>query len=162
MRIDLQNRRLGTPQPFQTQARPSGAAGAFTLVEVVVSVALISVLVSGMLGAYVQSAVRADWAACSLSAEMMAISGMEQCRAAKYDPRGAPPTDNLVSTNFNSRFAILDTGSSSTITYGTNFTSVSTVDTNALVKMLRVDCVWAYPRRGLFTNTVVTYRGPNQ
>jgi type II secretory pathway pseudopilin PulG len=162
MHIDLQKRRLGTTQPVERQGRAIVSAGAFTLVEVVVSVALISVLVSGMLGAYVQSAVRADWAACSLSAEMMAISGMEQCRAAKYDPRGAPPTDNLMSTNFISRFAILDTGSSSTVTYGTNFTSVSTVDTNSMVKMLRVDCVWSYPRRGLFTNTVVTYRGPNQ
>ncbi|HVV00511.1 MAG TPA: hypothetical protein VHH88_04060 [Verrucomicrobiae bacterium] len=142
--------------------RRLGPRSAFTLAEVVISIAIVTLLVSGMLAAYVQSALRTDWSACSLSAEMMALSGLEQCRAAKYDPRGSPPVDQLVSSNFPARIAVLDTGSSSNVTYGTNFTYISVVDSNNLIKMARVDCVWFCPRRGLFTNSVVTYRGPNQ
>ncbi len=119
--------------------------------------------VGGMLAVYVQAAVRSDWSAHFYSAQMMALSGVEQCRGAKYDPRGSPATDELVSSNFPSRVDVLDVGGSSSIlAYGTNTTTISTVSTHSLLTMIQVDCVWAYPRRGLFTNTVVTYRAPNQ
>ena len=138
-------------------------SSAFTLIEVVVSMLILGLSVSGMLAVYVRSAVQSDWSAESLSAQMMAMSGMEQCRAAKYDPRGAPPTDDLVSTNFPSRVDVLDVGGNSAIlVYGTNTTTITTVSSNAMTKMIRVDCVWSFPRRGLFTNSVMTYRGPDQ
>jgi Tfp pilus assembly protein PilV len=139
------------------------ARSAFSLVEVVVSVFIIGLGLSGILSVYVQSAFRSDWSAQSFSAQMMAMSGLEQCRAAKFDPRGSPSTDQLVSSNFPPRVDILDIGgSSSIVTYGTNTTTISTISTNPLVKMVRVDCVWSYPRRGRFTNSVMTYRAPNQ
>jgi Tfp pilus assembly protein PilV len=145
------------------QVRPSRKRSAFTLVEVVVSLMVLGLSVGGILAVYVQCAVRSDWSAQALSAQMMALSGMEQCRAAKYDPRGSPATDELVNTNFPSRVDVLDVGGSSSIlAYGTNTTTISTVSTNSLVKLVRVDCVWSFPSRGLFTNSVVTYRAPNQ
>ena len=63
-------------------------SAAFTLAEVVVSMLLISMGLAGILSVSLQSAFRSDWSAQSLSAQMMAISGMEQCRAAKFDPQG--------------------------------------------------------------------------
>jgi len=136
---------------------------AFTLAEVVVSLLILGLSIGGMLAVYVQCAIRSDWSAHSYSAQVMALSGVEQCRGAKYDPRGSPPTDELVSSNFPSRVDVLDVGGNSTIlAYGTNSTTITTVSTNSLLKMIQVDCVWSYPRRGLFTNRLVTFRGPNQ
>src|SRR3954463_15891619 len=87
---------------------------AFTLVEVVVSVFFITLGLAGILSVSLQSAVRANWSAQSLSAQMMALSGLERCRAAKFDPRGSPATDNLVASNFPPTVDILDVGSSRT------------------------------------------------
>jgi Tfp pilus assembly protein PilV len=136
---------------------------AFTLAEVLVSILIVGLSLSAMLSLYVQSAIRSDWSATNLSAQMMALSGLERCRAAKYDPRGGTPIDDLVSSNFPSYFDVLDVGTSSgVLTYGTNIITIRTASTNPLVKLVRVDCTWSYPRRGLYTNSVFTYRAPNQ
>ena len=135
---------------------------AFTIAEVVVAIFLISLGLTGILSLYVQAAFRSDWSAQSLSAQMMAVSGLEQCRAAKFDPRGSS-VDQLVSSNFPPRVDILDVGTTASIlTYGTNTTTIRTISNDPLIKMIRVDCTWYYPRRGLFTNSVFTYRAPNQ
>src|SRR4051812_36024374 len=100
----------------------------FTLVEIVVSLLILGLSVGGMLAVYVQAAVRSDWSAHAYSAQLMAVSGVEQCRGAKYDPRGSPPTDELVSSNFPSRVDILDVGGSTNVlAYGTNTTTISIV-----------------------------------
>jgi prepilin-type N-terminal cleavage/methylation domain-containing protein len=139
------------------------ACQAFTLLEVMISMLIVGLSLGGILSLYIQSALRSEWSAHSLSAQMMALTGLEQCRAAKYDPRGSPATDDLVSSNFPPKVDILDVGTSSgVVTYGTNTTRILTVSTNPLFKMVRVDCTWTLPRRGLFTNTVFTYRAPNQ
>jgi prepilin-type N-terminal cleavage/methylation domain-containing protein len=140
-----------------------GAKRAFTLVEVVISLAILGFSLGGILALYLRSAQRADWSGYSVSAQMMALSGLEQCRAAKYDPRGSPPTDALVSSNFPSRVDILDPGPvSGKTSYGTNNTTILIISTNPPLKMVRVDCTWPYPGRGVFTNTVFTYRAANQ
>jgi prepilin-type N-terminal cleavage/methylation domain-containing protein len=140
-----------------------GVNSAFTLMEVVVSLVILGISLSGILTLYLRSAQRADWSAYSVSAQMMALGGLEQCRAAKYDPHGSPPTDTLVSTNFPSRVDILDPGSVNGITsYGTNTTTIRTISTNPPLKLVRVDCTWTYPGRGVFTNSVFTYRAANQ
>jgi len=136
---------------------------AFTLIEVVISMLIVLISLGGIISVYTQAAVSSDWSAHSLSAQMMALYGLEQCRGAKYDPRGSPPTDELVSTNFPTSVDILDLGTSSGLkAYGTNTTTITTVSTNPAVKLIRVDCVWSYPRKGIFTNSVFTYRAPNQ
>jgi prepilin-type N-terminal cleavage/methylation domain-containing protein len=140
-----------------------GANSAFTLLEVVISLAILGISLGGILTLYVRSAQRADWSGYSVSAQMMALSGLEQCRAAKYDPHGSPPTDMLVSTNFLSRVDVLDPGTANAITsYGTNTTTILTISTNPALKLVRVNCTWTYPGRGVFTNSVLTYRAANQ
>ena len=140
-----------------------GANSAFTLLEVVISLAILGISLSAILTLYVRSAQRADWSGYSVSAQMMALSGLEQCRAAKYDPHGSPPTDALVSTNFPFQVDVLDPGTANAITsYGTNTTTISTISTNPALKLVRVNCTWTYPGRGVFTNSVLTYRAANQ
>jgi type II secretory pathway pseudopilin PulG len=139
------------------------ANSAFTILEVVFSLAILGISLGGILTLYVRSAQRADWSGYSVSAQMMALSGLEQCRAAKYDPHGSPPTDALVMTNFPLRVDILDPGAVNCITsYGTNTTTILTISTNPPLKLVRVDCTWTYPGRGVFTNSVFTYRAANQ
>ena len=136
---------------------------AFTLMEVVFSLAILGISLGGILTLYVRLAQRADWSGYSVSAQMMVLSGLEQCRAAKFDPHGSPPTDALISSNFPSRVDILDPGAVNCITsYGTNRTTILTISTNPPLKLVRVDCTWTYPGRGVFTNSVFTYRAANQ
>ena len=163
----LRIQRLNVRAKAADQAGPHtvgwAANAAFTLMEVVVSLAILGLSLGGILTLYVRSAQRADWSGYSVSAQMMALSGLEQCRAAKYDPHGAPPTDALVSTNFRARVDILDPGTSAGMnSYATNTTTILMVCTNPELKMVRVDCTWTYPGRGVFTNSVFTYRAANQ
>src|SRR5438445_12403682 len=139
------------------KAQSRGRQQASTLVEVVISMLIVTVSLGGILNVYNQAAVSSDWSAHSLSAQMMALYGLEQCRAAKYDPRGSPPVDELMNTNFPSKVDILDLGTSNgVLTYGTNTTTISIVSTNPLIKMIRVACVWKHSRRGRFPHSVQT------
>lgn len=122
---------------------------------------IVAMSIGGIMSVYTQAAVNAEWSAHSLAAQMMALSGLEQARAAKYDPVGG--TDELVATNFPVKVDKLDTGTSLGVcTYGTNTTTISMISANPAVKMIRVDCTWNFPRKGVFTNTVCTYRAANQ
>lgn len=135
-----------------------------TLVEIVVSLMIVALSMAGIISMYIQAALRAEYSAQMLAAQMMALGGLEQARAAKYDPNGAPPTDELVATNFPSRWDILDVGYTTAVTaYATNTFTITQVSTNPLVKMVRVDCTWRFPTRtAVITNTVCTYRAANQ
>ena len=141
----------------------SGANSAFTLMEVVVSLAILGLSLGGILTLYVRSAQRADWSGYSVSAQMMALSGLEQCRAAKFDPHGSPPTDALVSSNFPPRVDVLDPGNANGIaSYGTNTITILTIYTNPPLKLMRAVCTWTYPGRGVFSNSASVYRAANQ
>ena len=138
-----------------------GAISAFTLVEVVLAVAVGAILISGMILGYVQAAVRAEWSAHSLAAQSLAVMRLEQTRAAKWDRVAL--VDQVVSSNFPVAVEVLDLPVVGTnIAYATNFTTVTMVSTDPPLKMIQVDCIWAFANRGIFTNTVITYRAPNQ
>jgi hypothetical protein len=46
--------------------------------------------------------------------------------------------------------------------YATNTVTISTVSDDPPLKLIRVDCVWRFMSRGLFTNTKTAYRAPDQ
>ena len=48
------------------------------------------------------------------------------------------------------------------VLYGTNRVSIVQVSDSPPLRMVQVDCVWSYPERGPFTNSVVMYRSPDQ
>ena len=136
--------------------------GAFTLTELIISMAIWSLIAAAMINGYVMAAKRAEWSAYSFAAQSLALQAEEQCRAAKWDPQAYPAVDELVATNFPVRVEILDIPISGTnVVYATNHTTIRTVSVTPLLKSIRVDCVWMFLTRGPFTNTIVTYRAPD-
>ena len=139
----------------------SKSCEAFTLIEMVIALALSTIVISASIHGYIMSSKRAEWAAYSLAAHSLAMQRIEQTRAAKWDPAGFPPVDDL--TNRPPAVDILDIPISGTnIAYATSITTIATVSLNPPLKKIRVECVWPFVNRGLFTNVVVTYRAPDQ
>ena len=138
-------------------------SGGFTLTEVVFSLALIGLSAGGIINGYIQSARITDWQARSLAAQSLAMQRVEQCRAAKWDTRSFPVVDQLVSSNFPTVTEQMDLPTVSTnASYATIYTTITAVSTSPPLRMMQADCVWNFPGRGWFTNTVVTYRAPDQ
>jgi len=132
-------------------------------VEVVISSMIAAVAIAGVLSGYVMSAQTAEWSSYYQAAQSLAMQRLEQTRAAKWEVQTDPQTDDLQSTNFPPEVRILDIPNSQTnIVYATNITTISTVSTTPPLKMIRVDCSWKFWKRGAFTNTLVTYRAPDQ
>jgi len=137
---------------------------AFTLVETVIALAVGALILGGLVLGYVMSTQRAEWSAYSLAAQSLAIQRIEQARAVKWDRQAFPMIDQLVSSNFPPSREILDipmTGGQ--ITYATNYTTITDFPSPSPEwKMIRVDCVWQFGARGVFTNTIATYRASDQ
>lgn len=133
----------------------------FSLVEMLVAVMVAGVMIAGMVGGYIQTAKQAEWSAYSLAANALALQRLEQVKAAKWDPAGG--VDQVVGANFPARSEILDVPVTKTnIVYATNRTTITSISTTPPLKMVRVDCTWTFLNRGVFTNSVVTYRAPDQ
>jgi len=146
---------------LQIEEKRCSRTSAFTLVEVVIAVAILALTFSGVIYGYVLSAQRAEWSAYSLAAESLASQGVEQVRSAKWDPGAWPLIDELPPTNF-ATVETLDVPMSGTPVYATNRISVSNVSTNPSIRQIRVDCAWMFVKRGPFTNTMITFRAPDQ
>jgi len=140
--------------------------GAFTLIEVVVAVAVITLTFAIVVYGYLRTADRAEWSCYSLAAQSLAMQGVEQVRAAKWDPQAWPVVDELGTTNF-VQVEPLDVPVIVEPVMATNYISVTTVSVDPPVRQLRADCVWCLRSRpatitGPFTNTAVTLRAPDQ
>ena len=140
-----------------------GARCGFSIEEMLVSMAVASVSISGIVSGYIFSAKRAEWSAYSLAAQSLALQKAEQVRAAKWDTQAVPAVDEVVSTNFGDVALPLNVP-----VVGTNAptatvkTSISTISTDPPLRMVRVDCIWDFSSKRTFTNTIVTFRSPDQ
>ena len=137
------------------------SANAFTLVEVVIALGILALVIQGVIFGYIFSSRRAEWNGRSLAAQPLALQGVEQARAAKWDPQAWPSVDELAPTNF-VEVTTLDLPVAGEPIYATNFISVTMVSDNPPLRQIRADCVWSFLGRGLFTNTVITLRCPDQ
>lgn len=136
---------------------------AFTLIEALISMLVLGIMVTGVVSGFMQCHRTAEWSAYSLAAQSLAMQPIEQARAAKWDPTKAVPMDQLVSSNFPNRVLVLDVPISGTnIVYATNRISIRTVSADPPLREIAVECTWSFPRRGTFTNTVLTFRAPDQ
>ncbi len=143
-------------------AQARKACAGITLTEIVISLAITTLAVGGMVSGYTFSVERAEWAARSGAAQILIDQKLEQTKAARWDVMASPPVDDLVSSNFPVEVTAL--GMPSTSAQGilaTNITTISLVSEDPPLKMIRIESIWPF-KRGPFTNTIVTYRSPDQ
>lgn len=143
--------------------RSACARSGFTLTEVVMAMSIGGLMMAGTVSGYIQCMRQVEWASYSFAANSLAMQKLEQTRAAKWDRLAYPAVDAVVSTNFPVEVQVLDVPTSKTnVVYATNYTTITTVSTTPPLKMIRVDCTWQFLNRGVFTNTIATYRAPEQ
>lgn len=124
---------------------------------------ILGLAIGGILYGYMMSARRAEFSAYNLAAESLALQRLEQTRATSWQPNNYPVKDELQASNFPNQTLVLDVPLQGTnIVNATIYTTITTITTNPPVRMIRVDCAWPFPNRGTITNTVVTYRSPDQ
>jgi prepilin-type N-terminal cleavage/methylation domain-containing protein len=152
-------------------------ACAFTLVEVVVSIAIAGVIFSAVLLAYIGAARYAEWSGYSLAAEALNVQQLEQMKCAKWDTEATPDVDettnlNLTAWSFsngvykgytNSMLDMPITGTN--VVRATNRLWMTNVMISAnppvWIKHIRVSTEWAF-RGERFTNTIATIMGPDR
>lgn len=153
----------------------------FTLIEVMVSLAIIVVLFGGILTAYIQTSRQAEWAGYSLAAQAIGIQQIEQARSAVWDysiGKNELTNLNLMGWSYNTSTKVgkgystnvLDLPISGTnAVIATNFVTVKILGltglTNVQVQMVTVETVWPlltlrYGKR-FYTNTTASYFGPD-
>jgi type II secretory pathway pseudopilin PulG len=132
-----------------------------TLTEVIISIAVTALAVGSMVSGYVFSVDRAEWSARSAAAQILTAQRIEQTRAARWDTMAG--IDEVVTTNFPVEIVPLNMPSTSTTgVLATNITTITLVSPDPPLKIVRVDCLWSFLSRGPFTNTLITYRSPDQ
>jgi type II secretory pathway pseudopilin PulG len=146
--------------------RVRGPVG-FTLVEVLISIVIAGAAVAGIVGGYHVVVQRAEWASASTAAHLHAVRRLELVRSARWDPAcSSYPTNanDLVATNFPPLVWPLDVPQSgTTVLVATNWVRIEDVPGSTVpLRIIEVECVWSLPDRGPFTNTVVSYRAPDQ
>ena len=135
---------------------------AFTLMESIIASTIAAMMFGGIVYGYIQSGRNAEWSAFSFAAQSMAMQRLEQTRASKLDPEATPVVDELVGSNFPALASILDVPmSGSNYVYATNFTTISTISTAPMLRMIKVDSVWRFINGRLYTNSIATCRAPD-
>lgn len=148
-------------------------ASAFALMEVVISVLILAMVLSGLIYGYVQINRSSEWNALSLVGQAYATEYVEQARSAQWNSQMWPITngpgtgDELYPTN--TPYTRIDTnysamGQSQVVTSTITVITITNLYTNNInMREIRADSWWKFPPTGkLFTNTVITQRGPDQ
>lgn len=153
---------------------------AFTLAEVVISIAIAAFVFGGIITAYIQTTRRAEWSGYSLAAQALAIQQLEQARSGVWDSSlGKNEVTNLVLLNRNVAANGTVTGYSWTnldipvsggnFTRATNYVTITMLPNVAGVpgvslQMVQVDTVWPFQigkTNRFYTNTISTYLAPD-
>ena len=134
------------------------------MVETVIAMAIAGITVAGVASGFMQIFLQGQSSAYSLAAHSQAMRGMEQARAAKWDPDASPVVDELGSnTNWPPTVEILDLPmQGNNVTYATNRVFVTTISTTPALRQIKVECSWSFMNKRVFTNSIVTYRAPDQ
>ena len=135
---------------------------AFSLTETVMAVGISTMVFGAIISGYVQSARTAEWSAHMLAAQSLAMAKLEQTRAARWDPTAVPVVDDLINANFAPEVRVLDVPRAGTnFVYATNYTSITTISNTSPLRQIRIRCTWCFTNGRLYTNDIVTYRGPD-
>jgi prepilin-type N-terminal cleavage/methylation domain-containing protein len=134
---------------------------AFTLIEVAIATAIAAMVLAGMFQGYNMAGRRAQYSACSMAANCMAMQQMEQCVAASWVPSYGITTllnqNGTYSTNL-----CLPSAQSNVVNCTVSYTTTQ-VSVSPPYAMIQAQCVWTLPNYGgTFTNTVAVLRAPNE
>jgi type II secretory pathway pseudopilin PulG len=153
-----------SPQTAPRKGRSAACLSkAFTLVEVVISLAIAATVIAGIVTGYINCVYRAEWLACSAAAQSQASQRLEQVRAARWDTMASPPLDEVASNQFPVLIQSLDLPrSGDKVILATNRTFITVISEDPPVRLIRVECIWKFPSRGVYTNSLVSYRCPEQ
>ena len=149
---------------MQLKLRQGLMCGAFTIVEMVVCFAIMTLVIGGMITSYNHAALFTERAGYELAAEAQAVQVMERARAARWDTQAIPNVD--FTTNFPAvTTSILELPIAGTnAIYCTNYFSVKNITNDAnlgvVIKMFQVTTIWPWNGTTM-TNTMVTYRAPD-
>ena len=143
-------------------------ACAFTLAEVLISLAIAAMIFAGVITVYVQSSYRAEWTGYSLAAQSLAVQQLEQARAADWDINTSPEKNEITNVPAITS-AILDLPVSGTnVVWATNYTTITSIPiTNTIgasIYMVRVDTAWPFlwlGQKRYYTNTVADFFAPD-
>ena len=139
---------------------------AFTLAEVLISIVIAGAAVTGIVGGYHLVIQRAEWSSASSAAQLQAMRRLELVRAARWDPAcPSYPTNanELVMENFPEVEWPLDVPQTgTTLLMATNRVTIIDISTNPPLRMIQAECIWSLPSRGTYTNTIISYRAPDQ
>ena len=150
------------------ERKPRVLRAAFTLIEVLISFAILALVIAGVVYGYAQTNRFAEWSSMSLAAQSYALQGLEQLRAAKWDLQANPAVDDWPvpaggTTNLPPQTDIMDIPVSGAPLYVTNNIKLIQLSTSPQLREVWSQCVWTFPRTGqLYTNTVITYRAPDR
>jgi prepilin-type N-terminal cleavage/methylation domain-containing protein len=139
----------------------------FTLAEVVISISVLGLVIQGVILGYVKMGQQAEWSAYSLAAQSLASQGAEQARSSNWKPqlpqRGVGPglPDELGLTTY-TRTETLDVPVDGEPIIATNTVSITAVSLSPPVRQISSECVWRFMGRGLYTNTVIMLRAPDE
>ncbi len=131
--------------------------------EALVSMVIVAIMAVATINGYLFSTNRAEWSSHSLAAHALALQRLEQSRAAIWSVAGETPVDELTAANFPTLHTSLDLAVA-----GTNavpaavYTTITTISASPPLRQIRVECVWPFRNRGLFTNQLTTYRAADQ
>ena len=142
--------------------RSGGAASAFTLIEVVVAIAIAVMVMAGMFQGYGIASRQAQFSSYQLAANAMAMQQMESIVAANWVVSGTSVTNIFCSSLTNTQVSALCLPNSATnLVYATNYATVTQISTNPPYLMIQVSCIWSFMGMGVFTNTVAVLRAPD-
>ena len=133
-----------------------------TLVEVIISMALTGMAVGAIVNGYNYSTNSAHKAALSLAANALAMERIEEARSATWAPDRVPAVDQLVATNFPNKTVTLDAAGCGAMVLPAQLKTVISQVASPRLKRIRVDCIWQFRGGRWVTNTIETFRAPQQ
>lgn len=182
-----QTRRVMTIRTRDDRAHLASAA-AFSLVEVLFAITVLALSIGGIVYGYSQANRLAVWSSMSAAAQSYALQGMEQVRAAQWNPwdyttNTGPWSENQItspSTMIQQDFLDIpmkgipfSTNAGAAFTnsefFATNYIYVTTVTNTQAgaftsnLRQIESVCYWTFPFTGkMFSNTVITLRASDE
>jgi prepilin-type N-terminal cleavage/methylation domain-containing protein len=140
------------------------ANAAFTLVEVMMSIVILALVMSGMIYGYVLTNHRAEWSSMSLDAQSFAAEAIEQARAAQWAVNGGMATNQLqlLPTSYIRTNAML-IAATGKLTNVLTTVSITNLSINPPLYQFSAQCIWYFPgKTNRFTNSFITWRAPDR